>query len=153
MFKNEKKKYLPVIIIGSIIIILTLTGGLIFGPFNYILPESLRDKLGYNNDLEGELTVQLYIDFNGFHENINESIFFETNEIATAYSILEKANLTLQVENYQDSVFIEGIEGIIQNSVYGWWYIADGVDGGIAANKFNLRANEVHTLLWLYKDY
>lgn len=135
------------------IILLTLTGGLIFGPFNRILPDSLREKLGYTNDLEGALTVQLLVDFNGFRENLNLSISFETNEIATAYSILEKANLTLQVKNYQNGVFIEGIEGIIQNSEYAWWYQADNVDGSISANKYDLRVNDVQTLIWLYKNY
>jgi len=153
MAKNNQKKYLPAVIIGSIIILLTLTGGLIFGPFNGILPESLREKLGYSNNLEGEITVQLFVNFNGFHENLNKSIFFESNENATAFTILEKANLTLQVNTYQNGVFIEGIEGVAQNSEYGWWYQADGVDGGIASNKFDLRVNNVQTLIWLYKNY
>ncbi|MHA1212955.1 MAG: hypothetical protein ACTSSH_10885 [Candidatus Heimdallarchaeota archaeon] len=151
MTKGSDRKYKIIVIIGSILIALTLTSGLIFGPFNEILPDALREKLGYSSDNEGEITVRLIINFNGFKENVNTTIFFETNKGATAYSILEATNLTLKIRSYPNGIYLEGIDSIEENSEYSWWYLADGVDGGGAANRFDLRTNNVKIITWIYK--
>ena len=150
--KSIEKKYKIFTIIGLVFIILVLAGGLIFGPFNSILPEGLRQKLGYGSDQEGEIEVRLIVDFSGFKEDINITILFEDNEIATAYSILLEANLSVRIKEYQNGFFVEGIEDIIYTSEYFWWYLADGQSGGVASNRFDLRINNVLIIEWQYKN-
>lgn len=151
MGKTIEKKYLILSITGFIIILLTLTGGLIFGPLNHILPESIRKKLGYTIETGTEITVRLIIDYNGERENYNETIFFMENQTATAYSILETANLTVISTAYQDDIFVEAINGIEQNATHYWWYLIDGIDGGIASNRFDLRSNNVEVVTWIFR--
>jgi hypothetical protein len=151
MVKAIEKKYLIISIAGFIIILLTLTGGLIFGPFNHILPESLRKKLGYTLESGTEITVRLIIDYNGELENFNETIFFLENQTATAYSILEVANITVIITANQDDIFVEAINGIEQNVTHYWWYLIDGIDGGIASNRFDLRSNNVEVVTWVFR--
>ena len=105
-------------IIGSVIIIGIIASGLIFGPFNEILPESIRVKLGYDSPTvtDQELIVRLFIDFGTIKDNINQTIIFKANETATAYSILLQANLTVEIDQYPNGIFVLGIEGVTQNS-------------------------------------
>ena len=142
-------------IIGFVFIVGILTIGLIFGPFNGILPEALRKRLGYHtstNDNE-EITVQLVVNFNGFHIDINETIIFKANQTATVYSILLAANLTVETKEFPNGLFIEAIEGVWQNTNYHWWYFVDNISGGISADRYNLRTNDVKIVKWVYKNY
>ncbi|MGC9777940.1 MAG: DUF4430 domain-containing protein [Candidatus Heimdallarchaeota archaeon] len=151
-----EKNYQILSIAGFIVIVLVITGGLIFGPFNEILPETLREKLGYpaeHPNLETEINVQLIVDFNGFHENINETILFGINQTATAYSILTVANLTVKVREYNNGYYVEAIEGIEENSNYSWFYKVDGEAGAIASNRYDLRANNTTFVQWMYQSY
>ncbi|MHA1586702.1 MAG: hypothetical protein ACTSUW_05125, partial [Candidatus Heimdallarchaeota archaeon] len=77
-----EKNYRLLSIIGFILIVFVITGGLIFGPFNEILPDSLREKLGYSttsSNWDEDMEVRLIIDFSGFRENINQTILIEAN--------------------------------------------------------------------------
>lgn len=140
-------------ILGSVIIIGIIASGLIFGPFNEILPESIRVKLGYDSPsvTDQEFTIQLYVDFGAIKESINQTIIFETNETATAYSILIQANLTVEIKQYPNGIFVLGIEGVTQNSEHYWQYLVDNVAGNIASDRFDLNANNVQKVSWLYK--
>jgi len=149
----NEKQLKGTIIAGALVIMSVIIGGLIFGPFNEILPDSLREKLGYTTSETGTITTQLYVDFNAARENVNLTIIFQENETATAYTILLKANLTVQIKEYQQGIYVEGIEGVLQNATHYWWYQIDGQDGVIAANRLNLRSNEVQTVTWLFKHY
>ncbi len=98
-----------------------------------------------------EITVRLVIDYNDELETFNETIFFMENQTATAYSILELTNLTIKFTTYQDDIFVEGINGIEQNTTHYWWYLVDGIDGGIASNRFDLRLNNVKVVTWTFR--
>lgn len=140
-------------IIGASIIIVIIGSGLIFGPFNQILPEALRVKLGYVDDenREESITVRLLVNFNGFSANINHSVTFPQNQSANAYSILLLANLTVTIENYQNGIYVKGINGVIQNGNHFWLYSVDGISGTVAADNFNLRANGAEVVIWQYQ--
>ncbi|NHJ87172.1 MAG: hypothetical protein FK734_17040 [Asgard group archaeon] len=156
MGKFLEKNHKILAIVGFIVILGVISCGLIFGPFNEILPDSLREKLGYtlnNADNDTDITVRLIVDFNGYHENINETIFFDANQTATAYSILTTANLTVDIRNFINGIFVEGIEGIKKDANHYWWYLYDGENGEIASNRFDLRANNVQEIIWIYKEY
>ena len=142
-------------IIGFIFIVATITIGLIFGPFNGILPENLRKWLGYPipTDNNEEIAVQLLVNFNGFHSDINETIIFKINQTATVYSILLAANLTVDVKEFPNGLFIEAIEGVYQNTNYHWWYFVNSSSGGVAADRYDLRDNDVKIVNWVYKKY
>lgn len=140
-------------IIGSVIIIGIIASGLIFGPFNEILPESIRVKLGYDSPTvtDQELIVRLFIDFGTIKDNINQTIIFKANETATAYSILLQANLTVEIDQYPNGIFVLGIEGVTQNSEHYWQYLVDDVAGNIASDRFDLNLNNAQKVSWLYK--
>ncbi len=151
-----EKNYRLLSIIGFILIIFVITGGLIFGPFNEILPDSLREKLGYSTtstNLDEEIQVRLIVDFNGFLENINQTILIKVNQTASAYTILLLANLTVEVRTFQTGLFIEAIAGIEQTTDNYWKYYVDGSAGSIASDKFDLRENNAQEISWIYKSY
>ncbi|MEA2069851.1 MAG: DUF4430 domain-containing protein [Asgard group archaeon] len=142
-------------ITGAIIIGLVVFSGLLFGPLNFILPENLREKLGYNNEESSTpepLTVDLYVDFNKMRANINQTITFNSSETATAYNILLKANLSVTVISYPNELFITSIANISQDNHHYWWYYIDGVDGTVAADRCNLRTNNITEVIWEYKE-
>lgn len=149
--KNHKK----LAIIGGIIIVLVITSGLLFGPFNGVLPDSLREKLGYsvNNDIDDEITVQLFIDFNGEQQNINVTVTIPANHTATAYSILLQANLTVEYENYPNGKYITSIGGVAEDITHFWQYLVDDVSGNVAADRYDLRAYESTTVSWIFRTY
>ena len=151
-----EKNYRLFSIIGFILIVLVITGGLIFGPFNEILPDSLREKLGYSTtstNLDEEIQVRLIVDFNGFLENINQTILIKVNQTASAYTILLLANLTVEVRTFQTGLFIEAIDGVEQTIDNYWKYYVDGNAGSIASDKFDLRENNAQEISWIYKSY
>ncbi len=140
-------------IIGGTIIVLVITSGLLFGPFNGILPDSLREKIGYgvNNDIEGEITVQLFVDFNDERQTINITITIPTNRSATAYSILLYANLTVEYEDYPNGKYITSIGGVTEDLTHNWQYLVDDESGNVAADRYNLRAFESTIVSWIFK--
>ncbi len=151
-----EKNYRLLSIIGFILIVFIITGGLIFGPFNEILPDSLREKLGYSTtstDLDEEMQVRLFVDFNGFRENINQTVLLEVNQTASAYTILLLANITVKVKTFPNGIFVEVIAGIEQNADNYWKYYVDDSAGSIASNKFDLRENNAQKISWIYKSY
>lgn len=151
-----EKNYRLLSIIGFILIVFVITGGLIFGPFNEILPDSLREKLGYSTTstgLDEEMEVRLIVDFNGFRENINQTILIEVNHTASAYTILLLANITVEVRTFPNGIFVEAIAGIEQNVDNYWKYYVDGSAGSIASDKFDLRENNAQEISWIYKSY
>jgi len=151
-----EKNYRLLSIIGFVLIVFVITGGLIFGPFNEILPDSLREKLGYSTtstNLDEEMQVRLIVDFNGFRENINQTIIIETKQTASAYTILLLANLSVEVKTFLNGIFVEVIAGIEQNAGNYWKYYVDGIAGGIASDKFDLRENNAQEISWIYKSY
>lgn len=149
------KNHKTLAIIGGIIIVLIITSGLLFGPFNGILPDSLREKLGYsvNNDIDNEITVQLFIDFNGELQNINVTITIPANHTATAYSILLQANLTVEYENYPNGKYITSIGGVAEDITHFWQYLVDDVSGNVAADRYDLRAYDSTTVNWIFRTY
>ncbi|MBD3189402.1 MAG: DUF4430 domain-containing protein [Candidatus Heimdallarchaeota archaeon] len=149
-----KKHYKTLTIIGSVFILAVVVSGLIFGPFNEILPESLRKRLGYSSDpSEESLEVNLFINFNGYGENVNRSLSFLANQTATAYSILLQANLSVESKSFAQGIFIEAIEGVYQDNDHFWWYLVDGEDGTVASNRCNLREKNAKKVTWIYKSY
>ena len=151
-----EKNYRLISIIGFILIIFVITGGLIFGPFNEILPDSLRERLGYattSTSLDEDIEVRLIVDFNGFRENINQTIIIEANQTASAYSILLLANLSVDVKTFSSGVFIEAIEGIEMSAENYWKYYVNGVAGGLSSSKFDLRENNAQEVSWIYKSF
>ncbi|NPE08996.1 MAG: hypothetical protein GNW80_12000 [Asgard group archaeon] len=151
-----EKNYRLLSIIGFILIVFVITGGLIFGPFNGILPDSLREKLGYSTtstDLDEEMQVRLIVDFNGFRENINLTILLEANQTTSAYTILLLANITVEVRTFPSGIFVEAIAGIEQSVDNYWKYYVDGGAGSIASDKFNIRENNAKEISWIYKSY
>ncbi|MCF2142697.1 MAG: hypothetical protein K9W42_03260 [Candidatus Heimdallarchaeota archaeon] len=149
----KEKKMKLITIAGALLIATVIIGGLIFGPFNEVLPENLRRKLGYNTTTAGVITTHLIVDFNGARVNINTTITFQENETATAYSILIKANLTLKIREYQQGIYIEGIDGVIENATNFWWYQIDGKDGAVAANRLDLRSYSARLVTWTFRRY
>jgi len=139
--------------IGSVIIIGIIASGLIFGPFNEILPDSIRVRLGYDSPsvTDQELIIRLFVDFGTIKDNINQTIIFKANETATAYSILLQANLTVEIDQYPNGIFVLGIEGVTQNSEHYWQYLVDDVAGNIASDRFDLNLNNAQKVSWLYK--
>ena len=151
-----EKNYRLLSIIGFILIVFVITGGLIFGPFNEILPDSLREKLGYSTTstgLDEEMEVRLIVDFNGFRENINQTILIEVNQTASAYTILLLANITVEVRIFPSGIFVEAIAGIEQSVDNYWKYYVDGSAGSIASDKFDLRENNAQEISWIYKSF
>ena len=151
-----EKNYRLLSIIGFILIVFIITGGLIFGPFNEILPDSLREKLGYSTtstNLDEEMEVRLIVDFNGFRENINQTILLVVNQTASAYTILLLANITVEVRNFSSGIFVEAIAGIEQSIDNYWKYYVDGSAGSIASDKFNIRENNAQEISWIYKSF
>ena len=141
-------------IIGSIVIIGVIFTGLLFGPLNIILPDAFREKLGYSTEtIASEINIQLIINFNGFHTDINQSIEIPSNETATAYSILLHANLTVEIEEHSYGIYIKSIEGISEGNNYFWWYLVDGEASSIAANRFDLRQNNASEVNWVYRSF
>ncbi|MHA1122033.1 MAG: DUF4430 domain-containing protein [Candidatus Heimdallarchaeota archaeon] len=151
-----EKNYRLLSIIGFILIVFVITGGLIFGPFNEILPDSLREKLGYSttsSNWDEDMEVRLIIDFSGFRENINQTILIEANHTASAYTILLLANITVKARIFPNGIFVEAIAGIEQSADNYWKYYVDDSVGSIASNKFDLRENNVQKISWIYKSY
>lgn len=151
-----EKNYRLLSIIGFVLIVFVITGGLIFGPFNEILPDSLRERLGYSTttvNLDEEMQVRLIIDFNGFRENINQTILIEANQTASAYTIMLLANLSVEVRTFPNGIFVEAIAGIEQTTDNYWKYYVDGSAGSIASDKFDLRENNAQEISWIYKSY
>ena len=141
-------------IVGSILIIAIIFSGLLFGPLNMILPDSFREKLGYSTDTaDVDITIQLIVNFNGYHTDVNQSIIILANETATVYSVLLLANLTIDIDNYSYGIYVKGIEGIIQDTSHYWWYLVDGKAGSVAANKFDLRQNNASVVNWIYRSF
>lgn len=154
MSKFVKNQHQKIAMIGSIFILSIVVSGLIFGPFNEILPESLRERLGYPNPSNKKpLEVNLFIDFNGYKENFNRSISFQANQTATAYSILLQANLSVETNSFAQGIFVETIEAVGQDGNHFWWYLVDGKDAAIASDRFNLRDKNVKEVSWIYKSY
>jgi len=151
-----EKNYRLLSIIGFILIVFVITGGLIFGPFNEILPDSLRERLGYSTtstDLDEEMQVRLIVDFNGSRENINQTILLEANHTASAYTILLLANLSVKVMTFPNGIFVEAIAGIEQTANNYWKYYVGSSAGNIASDKFDLRENNAQEISWIYKSY
>lgn len=151
-----EKNYRLLSIIGFILIVFVITGGLIFGPFNEILPDSLREKLGYSttsSNWDEDMEVRLIIDFSGFRENINQTILIEANHTASAYTILLLANISVEVRTFPNGIFVEAIAGIEHTANNYWKYYVDGSAGSIASDKFDLRENNVQEISWIYKSY
>jgi len=151
-----EKNYRLLSIIGFILIVFVITGGLIFGPFNEILPDSLREKLGYSttsSNWDEDMEVRLIIDFSGFRENINQTIIIEANHTASAYTIMLLANLSVEVRTFPNGIFVEAIAGIEQTANNYWKYYVDSSAGSIASDKFDLRENNVQEISWIYKSY
>ncbi len=151
-----EKNYRMLSIIGFVLIVSIITSGLIFGPFNEILPDSLREKLGYpttSTNLDEDIVVRLIVDFNGFHTNFNQTILIQANNTASAYSILLLANLTVDVKTFPNGLFIEAIAGIEQSSDFYWKYYVNGEAGGIASDRYDLRANNAQEVKWMYKSH
>ncbi len=142
-------------IFGGIIIVLVITSGLLFGPFNGILPDSLREKLGYsvNTNVDDEVTVQLFIDFSGELQNINVTITIPANQTATAYSILLHANLTVGYENYPNGKYITSIGGVTEDISHSWQYLVDDEPGNVAADRYDLRAYDSKNVSWIFRTY
>jgi hypothetical protein len=141
-------------IIGSLCLAGIIIAGLIFGPLNIVLPRDLRERLGYLAPTSEPypISVDLFVDFNGAKEVINLTVHFKANQTATAYSILLQANLSVSVnEEYSFGVYITGIEGIKQDAVHYWWYLIDGENGLVAADKCNLRTLQAKAVSWIYK--
>ena len=139
-----------IIIIPQIISV--IVSGLLFGPFNAILPDSLRERLGYDVDSsKEEITVQLYVDFGAIREHINITITFQANQTATAYTILLKANLSVAYEEFPNGKYITSIEGIAENSMYHWIYYVDSIVGIEAADKCDLRTASNQLVNWAYR--
>ncbi|MCG3254325.1 MAG: hypothetical protein KAX09_10765 [Candidatus Heimdallarchaeota archaeon] len=151
-----EKNYRLLSIIGFILIVFIITGGLIFGPFNEILPDSLREKLGYSttsSNWDEDMEVRLIIDFSGFRENINQTILIEANHTASAYTIMLLANLSVEVRIFPSGIFVEAIAGIEQSVDNYWKYYVDGSAGSIASDKFDLRENNAQEISWIYKSF
>jgi len=151
-----QKNYRILAIIGFVLIVFIVTGGLIFGPFNNILPDSLRDRLGYPTtsiSLDEDIQVRLIVEFNGLRANINQTIIIEANTTASAYSILLLANLTVKVKTFPNGLFIEAIAGIEETSENYWKYYIDGEAGGIASDRIDLREYNIQEVCWIYKSY
>ncbi|MCE7745566.1 MAG: DUF4430 domain-containing protein [Candidatus Heimdallarchaeota archaeon] len=151
-----EKNYRLLSIIGFILIVFIITGGLIFGPFNEILPDSLREKLGYSttsSNWDEDMEVRLIIDFSGFRENINQTILIEANHTASAYTIMLLANLSVKVRIFPSGIFVEAIAGIEQSVDNYWKYYVDGSAGSIASDKFDLRENNAQEISWIYKSF
>ncbi|NHJ33168.1 MAG: DUF4430 domain-containing protein [Asgard group archaeon] len=151
-----EKNYRRLSIIGFIVIIFVITGGLIFGPFNEILPDSLREKLGYSTSstsLDEDVQVRLIVDFNGFQENYNQTIIIIANQTASAYSILLLANFSVEVTTYPNGVFIESIAGVGNSAENYWKYYVDGDAGSIASDKYDLRENSTKEVSWIYTSH
>jgi len=142
-------------IIGGIVIVLVITSGLLFGPFNEVLPDSLREKLGYsvNSDIDNEITVQLFIDFDGEQQNINVTITIPANHSATAYSILLQANLTVEYESYPNGKYITSIGGVAEDMTHYWRYLVDNESGNVAADRYDLRSFESKIVSWIFRTY
>ena len=151
-----EKNYRLLSIIGFILIVFVITGGLIFGPFNEILPDSLREKLGYSttsSNWDEDMEVRLIVDFSGFRENINQTILIEANHTASAYTIMLLANLSVKVMTFPNGIFVEAIAGIEYSVDNYWKYYVDGSAGSIASDKFDLRENNAQEISWIYKSY
>ncbi len=151
-----EKNYRLLSIIGFILIVFIITGGLIFGPFNEILPDSLREKLGYSttsSNWDEDMEVRLIIDFSGFRENINQTILIEANHTASAYTIMLLANLSVEVRIFPSGIFVEAIAGIEQTANNYWKYYVGSSAGNIASDKFDLRENNAQEISWIYKSF
>jgi len=144
-----EKNYRLIAIIGSVVVGAIIISGVTIG----VLNDFWRNP---GQEIPGEvkpITVNLLVDFNGFHSNINTTIHFTENQTANAYTILINANLTVTFDQYPNEVFIRSIEGISQDTNHYWWYIVDGIDGHVAANRFNLREVNASQVLWIYRSY
>ena len=144
-----EKNYRLIAIIGSVLVGAIIIGGVTLGVLNdfwrnpeQVVPEGVEP-----------ITVNLFVEFNGFHSNINTTINFTENQTANAYTILINANLTVIVDQYPNGVYIQSIEGIGQSANHYWWYQVDGVDGHVAANRFNLREVNASQVIWIYRSY
>jgi hypothetical protein len=151
MVQSTRRIYILITVVGTFVVATTLAGGLIFGPFHNILPDSWEEKLGYQTSTGSEITVQLVIDYNGEKELFNESIFFSENQTATAFSILEIANISVKTNTQPNGIYVEAIGGIEENSTHYWWYYIDGESGGVASNRYDLRVNNAATVTWIFK--
>lgn len=141
-------------ILGITIVLGIITSGLIFGPFNEILPEAWRERLGYptetNNDTPFE--IRLIVNFGNIQPLENITLSIPINETCTAYSVLLTANFTVEIDQYPSGIFIKGINGVNQDTSYYWWYLVDGISGTLASNKYDLRSNEIKEVTWIYKS-
>ena len=144
-----EKNYRLIAIIGSVLVVAIIIGGVTLGVLNdfwrnpeQVVPEGLEP-----------ITVNLFVEFNGFHSNINTTINFTENQTANVYTILINANLTVTIDQYPNGVYIQSIEGIGQSANHYWWYQVDGVDGHVAANRFNLREVNASQVIWIYRSY
>ncbi|NHJ49538.1 MAG: DUF4430 domain-containing protein [Asgard group archaeon] len=149
--KSSKRIYIAFAIIGSLLIITTLTGGLLIGPFHHILPESWQEKLGYEITSGTEITIRLVVDYNGELALYNSSIFFNASQTATAFSILEMANMSVQAKSAANGIYVEAINGVEENTTHYWWYFIDGESGGVASDRFDLRSGDITEVAWVYR--
>ncbi|MFW9921709.1 MAG: DUF4430 domain-containing protein [Candidatus Thorarchaeota archaeon] len=141
-------------IIGTTIVLGIIASGLIFGPFNEILPESWRERLGYLTETINNtpFEIRLIVNFGDFLPLENITLNIPVNETCTAYSVLLVANFTVEMDQFPSGIFIKGINGVNQDSRHYWWYLVDGISGTIASNKYDLRSNEIKEVTWIYKS-
>lgn len=147
MTKFIEENYRLIAIIGSVLVGAIIISGVTLGVLNDFwknpgqeIPEGVKP-----------ITVDLFVNFNGFHTNINTTIYFTENQTANAYTILVNANLTVTFDQYPNGVYIRSIEGISQNANHYWWYQVDGIDGHVAADRFNLREVNATQVIWIYR--
>jgi hypothetical protein len=145
----NKTTRIILISVGSVLVLFVIISGIMVGPLSHTLPPAVRDWLGINTTEQNneEIYIQLVVDSKD--SCFNESIRFQKQEKATAYTILLQANLTVKINtNYQYGIFIEAINGIEQNATHSWLYYIDGEEGTIAADKCDLRSNGASQVFW-----
>jgi hypothetical protein len=145
-----EKNYRLIAIIGSVVVGAIIISGVTIGVLNdfWRNPEQEIPEEGLK-----PITVDLYVNFNGFHSNINTTIHFTNNQTASAYTILVNANLTVTFDQYPHGVYIRSIEGINQNINHYWFYQVDGMDGHIASDRFDLREVNASQVTWIYRSF
>ncbi|MHA1124212.1 MAG: hypothetical protein ACTSO7_00900 [Candidatus Heimdallarchaeota archaeon] len=144
-----EKNYRLIAIIGSVLVGAIIIGGVTLG----VLNDFWKNPGQETPEGAKPITVNLFVNFNGFHSNINTTIYFTENQTANGYTILLNANLTVTIDQYANGVYIRGIEGISQNINHYWWYQVDDIDGHVAADRFNLRDVNASVVTWIYRSY
>jgi len=144
-----EKNHRLLAIIGSVLVGAIIISGVTLG----VLNDFWRNPGQEIPEEAKPITVNLFVNFNGFHSNINTTIYFTENQTANGYTILLNANLTVIIDQYPNGVYIRSIEGINQNINHYWWYQVDDNDGYVAADRFDLREANTSQVSWIYRSY